>query len=128
MAVFVFASAPCFGFAPESGLADMCLIRAKTSRALPVLLWGVKRWVPLFFAIVCGAATCSFETVVTRSGMPLGDEAAEWDIRVLEAQQAVNMQASAMAGAYGNLLNVTTDDILWGMGQVTVQLTLACVC
>lgn len=60
--------------------------------------------------------------------MPLGDEATEWDIRVLEAQQAVTMQANGMAGAYGSLLNVTTDDILWGMGQVTVQPTLTCVC
>ena len=59
--------------------------------------------------------------------MPSGDEAAEWDIRVLEAQQAVTMQASAMAGAYGSLLKVTTDDILWGMGQVTVHTTLTCV-
>ena len=56
--------------------------------------------------------------------MSAGDEAAEWDIRVLEAQQAVTMQARAMAGAYGSLLNVTTDDILWGMGQVIVQPTL----
>ena len=53
-----------------------------------------------------------------------GNEAAEWDIRVLEARQAVTMQASAMAGAYGSLLNVTTDDVLWGMGQVTHQPTL----
>lgn len=63
-----------------------------------------------------------------RAGMSAGEEAAEWDIRVLEAQQAVTMQASAMAGAYGSLLNVTTDDILWGMGQVIVQPTLTCVC
>ena len=39
-------------------------------------------------------------------------------MRVMEAQQAVTMQASAMAGAYGSLLNVSIDDILWGMGQV----------
>lgn len=65
---------------------------------------------------------------MARSDLAAGDEAAEWDIRVLEAQQAVTMQASVMAGAYGSLLNVTKDDILWGMGQVTVQPSLTCIC
>lgn len=50
-----------------------------------------------------------------------GDEASDWDLRVLEAQQAVTIQARALAGSYGSLLNVTTDDILWGMGQVIVR-------
>ena len=50
-----------------------------------------------------------------------GDEASDWDLKVLEAQQAVTIQARALAGAYGSLLNVTTDDILWSMGQVILQ-------
>lgn len=69
---------------------------------------------------------CSWSNALLRAGMSAGDEAAEWDIRVLEAQQAVTMQASAMASAYGSLLNVTTDDILWGMGQVIKRPTLTC--
>ncbi|KAL3144812.1 hypothetical protein ABBQ38_001921 [Trebouxia sp. C0009 RCD-2024] len=48
----------------------------------------------------------------------VGDEASDWDLRVLEAQQAVTIQARALAGTYGGLLNVSTDDVLWGMGQV----------
>lgn len=50
-----------------------------------------------------------------------GDEASDWDLRVLEAQQAVTIQARALAGTYGGLLNVSTDDVLWGMGQVIVH-------
>lgn len=57
-----------------------------------------------------------------------GDEASDWDLKVLEAQQAVTIQARAMAGAYGSLLNVTTDDILWGMGQVNTQSVCVHVC
>lgn len=48
-----------------------------------------------------------------------GPEAEDWDAQVQEAKDAVNFQASAMATAYGKELNVGTDDILWGMGQVT---------
>ena len=48
-----------------------------------------------------------------------GPEAEDWDAQVQEAKDAVNFQASAMATAYGKKLNVGTDDILWGMGQVT---------
>ena len=49
-----------------------------------------------------------------------GAEAADWDTRIQEAREAVNFQANAMASAYGQVLNVTTDDILWGMGQVII--------
>ena len=35
-----------------------------------------------------------------------------------DAKDAVNFQANAMATAYGKELNVSGDDILWGMGQV----------
>jgi len=37
---------------------------------------------------------------------------------VQDAKDAVNFQANAMATAYGKELNVSADDVLWGMGQV----------
>lgn len=41
-----------------------------------------------------------------------------------DAKDAVNFQANAMATAYGKALNVSADDILWGMGQVKVHAIL----
>jgi len=47
-----------------------------------------------------------------------GAEAQDWDSKVQDAKDAVNFQANAMATAYGKELNVSADDVLWGMGQV----------
>ncbi len=41
-----------------------------------------------------------------------------------DAKDAVNFQANAMATAYGKELNVSADDILWGMGQVNFHATM----
>ena len=51
-----------------------------------------------------------------------GNEAMQWDGKVQEAREAVTFQANAMATAYGKVLNVSTDDILWGTGQVSLLL------
>ncbi|KAL0023407.1 hypothetical protein WJX79_006595 [Trebouxia sp. C0005] len=48
----------------------------------------------------------------------VGAEAQDWESKVQDAKDAVNFQASAMATAYSKELNVSADDILWGMGQV----------
>ncbi len=41
-----------------------------------------------------------------------------------DAKDAVAFQANAMATAYGKELNVSADDILWGMGQVKLHAIL----
>lgn len=59
------------------------------------------------------------QQALSRDEFDAGPEAQDWDVQVQEAKDAVNFQASAMATAYGKELNVGTDDVLWGMGQVT---------
>ena len=53
-----------------------------------------------------------------------GRETSSWQARIEGFRHAYRLQADALAKTFGKELNVTTDDVLWGLGQVNNTLCL----
>lgn len=55
-----------------------------------------------------------------------GKEADTWSNQVQEAKAAIGLKADRLAATYGEVLHVSKDDVLWGVGQVST-LSAACL-